>query len=204
MLSDRDIEDALETGELVVEPFRPENIQPASIDLRLSNEFAVLPPPHPVFPSFVDPLSVPTDEMKLIVVKPGTRFTLEPHCFALACTEETVSIGTCLVGILAGKSSLARHGLIIEAAGYCDPGFTGQLTLELFNMHGDRPIMLTPGMLIAQLAVQRLTSPVKHPYGSRRVGSHYQGQTGPTGSRSHLRGDLHATCRRRPSIDHRL
>lgn len=184
MLSDRDLESALRSGELVVDPMERSQVQPASIDLRLGNEFAALPPAHDLFPSYIDPLMPPLEPMEHRTVQPNCCYPLPPHGFALACTVETVTMGNAIVGLLAGKSSLARQGLVIEAAGWIDPGFTGQLTCELFNMT-DRTLMLTPGMHIAQLAVQWLSSPAERPYGTKGTGSHYQGQRGPTSSRSH-------------------
>jgi dCTP deaminase len=89
--------------------------------------------------------------------------------------------------VVAGKSSLARVGLLVESAGFVDPGFEGMIMLELANLT-DRPIMLTPGMRICQLVVHRLDSPARHPYGSKKAGSHYQGQQGPTPSRMHQKG----------------
>lgn len=186
MLSDVDLAAALESGELVVDPMEPHQLQPASIDLRLDDTFLMLPAQHPIMPSFIDPLDPPQEPMRRRVVASGCRFPLEAGTFVLACTVETVELGHSLLGELAGKSSLARLGLIVEAAGLVDPSFAGQLTLELFNMT-DRTILLTPGMRICQLKVSRLDSPCRRPYGSRGLGSRYQGQVGPTASRSHLK-----------------
>jgi dCTP deaminase len=187
MLSDVDLAAALESGELVVDPMEPHQLQPASIDLRLSDTFLLLPVQHPIMPSFIDPLDPPSEPMRRRVVGNGGKFPLEAGTFVLACTIETVGLSRGLAGVVAGKSSLARQGLVTESAGFVDPSFTGQLTLELFNMT-DRTILLTPGMLICQLVVHRLDAPCLHGYGSRKVGSHYQGQRGPTPSRSHQGG----------------
>ena len=193
MLSDRDLLAALEAGELSIDPLGDGQIQPASIDLRLGDTFAALPPDHPLFPGYIDPLEPPLEQHRVRKVEAGAKYPLPPHGFALGCTVETVSIGASLAGELAGKSSLARHGLVCEAAGFVDPGFAGMLTLELFNFT-ERTIMLTPGMRICQLKVHRLDSPAVHLYGSRQAGSRYQGQRGPTASRSHLKG---GPCRAR-------
>lgn len=184
MLSDVDLAAALESGELVVDPMEPHQLQPASIDLRLDDTFLLLPVQHSMMPSYIDPLDPPLEPMLRRVVGSGGKFPLEG--FALGSTIETVAVGAGLVGELVGKSSLARLGLIVEAAGLVDPSFRGQLTLELFNMT-DRAIFLTPGMLICQLTVSRLDSPCRRPYGSRGLASRYQGQLGPTASRSHVR-----------------
>jgi dCTP deaminase len=190
VLSDRDIRTAIDAGELVVDPLDPANIQPASIDLTLADEFLALRPDHPVFPGYVDPLSPPLEEHERKRVEPGRCYSLLPRGFALASTVETVTLSASLAGVVAGKSSLARCGLIVESAGFVDPSFSGQLTLELANLT-DRTIMLTPGMLIAQLVVHRLDSPSQNPYGSKNAGSHYQGQRGPTPSRAFEKGGRH-------------
>ena len=83
-----------------------------------------------------------------------------------------------------GKSSLGRLGLLTHAtAGFVDPGFSGHVTLELANV-ATLPIKLYPGVKIGQFCFFRLSSPSEHPYGSAKYGSRYQGQRGPTPSRS--------------------
>jgi dCTP deaminase len=186
MLSDCDLRSVLEIGELKISPAVGEaNIQPASIDLRLDKTFRMYPAPNEMFGAYTDPLDRPSegDTMLTYPVTPGGQFPLPPHGFALASTIEEITVGRTLVGILAGKSSLARCGLAVEAAGWIDPGFTGTVTLELSNLT-DRYLMLTPGMLIAQLAVARLDTPCARPYGHPMLRSKYQGQLGPTPSRA--------------------
>ena len=90
-----------------------------------------------------------------------------------------------LVARLDGKSSLGRIGLLIHStAGFIDPGFKGQVTLELSNV-ANLPIAIYPGMKIGQVSFYELTTPAEHPYGSSEAGSKYQGQSGPTASRIH-------------------
>lgn len=198
MLSDRDLRAALDSGELVIDPLNAANIQPASIDLTLADEFLALEPDDSIFPAYIDPTAPPLEQHVRKVVEPDCCYPLPPHGFALGCTVETVTLSAELVGLLAGKSSLARCGLIVEAAGFIDPGFAGgQLTLELANLT-DRTIMLHPGMKIAQLAVQRLSSPARYPYGSRRLSSHYQGQRGPTPSRFFEKGGTRCPAPKSP------
>jgi dCTP deaminase len=110
---------------------------------------------------------------------------LHPGEFVLGSTLELFTLPDDLAGRLEGKSSLGRLGLLTHStAGFIDPGFNGHITLELSNV-ANLPITLWPGMKIGQLCILRLTSPAEHPYGSSRVGSKYQGQRGPTPSRSY-------------------
>ena len=103
----------------------------------------------------------------------------------LGSTLELCTLPDDLAGRLEGKSSLGRLGLLTHStAGFIDPGFTGHITLELSNV-ANLPITLWPGMKIGQLCLLRLTSPAEHPYGSAKVGSKYQGQRGPTPSKSY-------------------
>src|SRR5687767_11708959 len=111
---------------------------------------------------------------------------LHPGEFVLASTYEAVTLPDDVAARLEGKSSLGRLGLLTHStAGFIDPGFSGHVTLELSNV-ATLPIKLWPGMKIGQLCFFRLSSPSEHPYGSEKYGSRYQGQRGPTPSRSHL------------------
>jgi dCTP deaminase len=112
----------------------------------------------------------------------GDDWLLLPGEFKLASTLETVTIPADIVGMVAGKSSLARIGLTVEQAGWIDPGFTGQITCELFNA-SNQPIRLRPEQPICQIAFIRLDQPAARPYGSPGLRSHYQGQRGPTPAR---------------------
>jgi dCTP deaminase len=104
----------------------------------------------------------------------------------LASTYEVITVPDDLAFRLEGKSSLGRLGLVTHStAGFIDPGFSGHVTLELSNL-ATLPIKLWPGMKIGQLCMFRLSSPAEAPYGSERYGSRYQGQRGPTASRSYL------------------
>jgi dCTP deaminase len=125
------------------------------------------------------------DELTAMVEPAGEEpFILHPGEFVLGSTWEVVTLPDDLAGRLEGKSSLGRLGLLTHStAGFIDPGFTGHITLELSNV-ATLPIKLWPGMKIGQLCLFRLTSPAEHPYGSAIYGSRYQGQRGPTPSRS--------------------
>lgn len=182
ILSDRDIRDALAARTLGISPCDPDMIQPSSVDMRLDWDFRVFDSQrHPC----IDPSRDQPDLTRPVTVEEGEPFVLHPGQFALASTYETVTLPDDLVGHLEGKSSLGRLGLVVHStAGYIDPGFTGTITLELSNMAA-LPILLWPGMRIGQLALHQMTSPAEFPYGSPSLGSKYQGQQGPTPSRSH-------------------
>ena len=122
----------------------------------------------------------------MIEVSDEEPFVLHPGEFVLGSTYEQVTLGSAVAARLEGKSSLGRLGLLTHStAGFIDPGFSGHVTLELSNM-ATLPVKLWPGMKIGQLCFFRLSSPAEHPYGSAAYGSRYQGQRGPTPSRSHL------------------
>lgn len=110
-------------------------------------------------------------------------YFLAPKEFILGSTREWVNIPITLVARIEGKSSLARKGLMVHTAGFIDPGFRGNLTLEITN-HSSVPVLLGKGMKIAQLAFQHLDFPAERPYGHPELGSHYQNQEGVTPSRA--------------------
>jgi dCTP deaminase len=186
ILSDRDIRARLALGDLKIEPLLDDSvqIQPASVDLRLAAEFIVYQPGEI---SCLDP-KVP-ESLRLaaerLVVRDGAAFTLHPGDFALGSTLETVAIPIDLVGQVDGRSSIGRLAIVVHAtAGLIDPGFAGQITLELSNI-GRIPVRLYPGMRIAQIVLQQMTSPADRPYGQDR-GSSYNEQSGPQVSRLRL------------------
>jgi dCTP deaminase len=156
-------------------------IQPSSVDLRLDRYFRVFQN-HRY--SHIDPAEA-QEELTVQVEPAGDEpFVLHPGEFVLGSTLEQVTLPDDLAGRLEGKSSLGRLGLLTHStAGFIDPGFTGHVTLELSNV-ANLPIKLWPGMKVGQLCLFRLESPAEHPYGSEVYGSRYQGQRGPTASRS--------------------
>jgi dCTP deaminase len=183
ILSDADIRRRLTDGDLVVEPLEdPElQIQPASIDLRLGREFlefqrANIPCIHPNSEQEVD------EYVEETVVEADGEFVLHPGDFVLGTTKERVEIPRDLIAHVEGRSSLGRLAIVVHAtAGLADPGYEGQITLELSNL-GTAPVALTPGMRISQLTFTELKTPAERPYGAER-GSKYQGQSGPQASR---------------------
>jgi dCTP deaminase len=181
LLSDRDLLSALKAGGLRLDPFEPTLVQPSSIDVRLDRLFEIF---NNHLYTHIDPAVRQDDLTSRVEVADGEPFVLHPGEFVLASTLEVVTLGGDLAARIEGKSSLGRLGLLTHStAGFIDPGFSGHVTLELSNV-ATLPIRLWPGMKIGQLCIFRLSSPAEHPYGSARYGSRYQGQRGPTASRS--------------------
>ena len=183
LLSDRDIRAELDAGRVGLDPYEPAMIQPASIDVRLDRYFRLFDN-HKY--SVIDPAQDQPELTRLVEVEPDAPFVLHPGEFVLAATYEQVTLPDDVAARLEGKSSLGRLGLLTHStAGFIDPGFSGHVTLELSNV-ATLPITLWPGMKIGQLCFFRLSSAAEEPYGSPRYGSRYQGQRGPTASRSAL------------------
>ena len=181
ILSDRSLREAIAAGRLVVDPLDDDAIQPSSIDVRLDNRFRVF---YTARVPYIDVKQPMDDLTELVEVKPDDAFILHPGEFVLGSTYEVVSLPDDVAARVEGKSSLGRLGLLTHAtAGFVDPGFSGHVTLELANV-ATLPIKLYPGMKIGQFCFFRLSSPSEHPYGSEKYGSRYQGQRGPTPSRS--------------------
>ena len=182
LLSDRDILAEIDAKRIVVEPYDETMIQPSSIDFRLDRYFRVFENhryPH------IDPAVDQSDLTRQVEPVGDEAFILHPGEFVLGSTLEVVSLPNDLAARVEGKSSLGRLGLLTHAtAGFVDPGFSGHVTLELANV-ATLPIKLYPGMKIGQLCFFQLSSPAEHPYGSAKYGSRYQGQRGPTPSRSY-------------------
>jgi dCTP deaminase len=183
LLSDRDIREQLETGRVGLDPLELGMIQPSSIDVRLDRYFRLFN--NHKYP-FIDPREDQSELTQLVEVKDGEPFILHPGEFVLGSTYELVTLPDDIAARLEGKSSLGRLGLLTHStAGFVDPGFSGHVTLELSNV-ATLPIKLWPGMKIGQLCFIKLSSPAEKPYGSAEYSSRYQGQRGPTASRSHL------------------
>ena len=170
ILSDAEILEMVEKGKLKIEPFRRENVQPSSLDLTLGNSFMVM------------------DDMDSIDVREPVRYrkvvkdvmTIQPHSFVLATTVEKVEIPEDMTAFLEGRSSIGRLGLFIHNAGWVDSGFSGRLTLELYNANSV-PIRVHAGMRICQIIFARLGKKAENPYRGK-----YFGQKDVVGSRIHL------------------
>ncbi|WP_250444366.1 dCTP deaminase [Actinotalea sp. C106] len=181
LLSDRDIRAELDSGRIQLDPYEPAMMQPSSIDVRLDKFFRLFS--NHKYP-FIDPALDQPDLTHLVEADGDEAFILHPGEFVLGSTYEAVTLPDDVAARLEGKSSLGRLGLLTHStAGFIDPGFTGHVTLELSNV-ATLPIKLWPGMKIGQMCFFRLSSPSEHPYGSSVYGSRYQGQRGPTASRS--------------------
>lgn len=181
LLSDRDIRKEITAKRVIVEPFDEGMIQPSSVDVRLDRFFRVFEN-HKY--SVIDPSVEQGELTREVEVGAKDYFILHPGEFVLASTYEVITLPDDIAGRLEGKSSLGRLGLLTHStAGFIDPGFSGHITLELSNV-ANLPVKLFPGMKIGQLCLIRLSSPAEHPYGSALYGSRYQGQRGPTPSRS--------------------
>lgn len=182
ILSDRDIRAAIEAGRIVIDPFTLDAIQPSSVDLHLDRRFRVFR--NSRYP-YIDVREEQPDLTELVEIDAERPFILHPGEFVLGSTLERVALPDDLVARLDGKSSLGRLGLLIHStAGYVDPGWDGNLTLELSNV-ANLPITLYYGMKIGQISFQRMSSPVEVAYGDQRIGSKYRGQRDPTASLYH-------------------
>ena len=184
LLSDRDISARIDAGDdsaVRLDPWEPSMLQPSSVDVRLDRYFRLFDNhKYPV----IDPAAEQPDLTRLVEVEPDEPFVLHPGEFVLGSTYEQITLPDDIAARVEGKSSLGRLGLLTHAtAGFVDPGFSGHVTLELSNV-ATLPIVLHPGMKIGQLCFFQLSSSAQHPYGSATYGSHYQGQRGPTASRS--------------------
>jgi dCTP deaminase len=181
LLSDRDIRAEIDDKRVVLEPYDEGMIQPSSVDVRLDRFFRVFENhryPH------IDPAEDQPDLTRHVEPPGDEPFILHPGEFVLGSTYEVITLPDDVAARLEGKSSLGRLGLLTHStAGFIDPGFSGHVTLELSNV-ATLPIKLWPGMKIGQLCFFRLSSPAENPYGSAKYGSRYQGQRGPTPSRS--------------------
>lgn len=167
MLCDTHVADMVAAGRLGVDPFDPAMLQPASLDVRLGDTFLR-------DGMFIHP----------VMGIPGNQsVVLEPGIFMLAHTLETVNLPSDLAARVEGKSSWGRRGLLVHlTAGFVDPGFEGQITLELKNL-SNQQLRLMIGEPIAQLSFHQLSGPAGRPYGSPGLRSHYQGQRGATPAR---------------------
>ena len=169
ILSDVTLKSMLDSGELFVDPLTEEQIQPASIDVRLGDHFLKL------------------DENRLDVIHldkevryeeiTQSEIVIPPNSFLLATTREYIRLPDDVTAFVEGRSSIGRIGLFIQNAGWVDPGFEGMITLELYNANR-LPIRLQADRRICQLVFTRMDQSTPNPYRGK-----YQGQRDATGSR---------------------
>ena len=172
ILSDRTITAMLADGQLTARPLAEGQIQPASVDIRLGNTFSIVEDN----PSGIITLDSPVSYKTITT----DTYTLLPNQFVLATTMEYFRLPDDLTAFVEGRSSLGRMGLFIQNAGWVDPGFEGEITLELFNANRCA-IKLQAGRRVGQLVFARMDAAALHPYRGK-----YQGQRGATGSRAYL------------------
>ena len=172
ILSDKTILSMLREGTLGISPLEPEQIQPASVDIRLGRTFSVVEDTSSGIITMEHEIRYKTIETDTYLLLPGQ--------FVLATTMEYVTLPDNLTAFVEGRSSLGRMGLFIQNAGWVDPGFRGEITLELFNANRCA-IELRAGRRVGQLVLAEMDAPALHPYSGK-----YQGQTGATGSRVYL------------------
>jgi dCTP deaminase len=180
VLSDGTIRELVDAGRITIDPWDPSMVQPASVDVRLGNSFRVF---HNHQIQAIDLADPPSGLTEHVHVDDNETFVLHPGEFVLGRTIEVVAIPDDIVCRIEGKSSIGRLGLIVHAtAGFVDPGFSGSLTLEITNFNSV-PIVLRPGLPVAQLSFMALDKAAQRPYGHPDLGSHYHGQVDATESR---------------------
>ena len=175
-LSDVSIMEAMERGHIGIDPWDPSMLQPASIDVTLGTSWLV-----------------PATKGKVVTVRnrdasyvslETTQHHLHPGEFALATTREVITLSDHVAAKFEGKSSLGRMGIMTHVtAGFIDPGFSGQITLEVCNV-SPWTLVFDAGIKIGQLVFTNLDTPASEGYGSKKWGSRYHGQRGATGVRS--------------------
>lgn len=163
ILSGPMIDNQVKAGIIHIEPYDPTNLNPASIDLTLGSEVAVYdkwvwPPPmyekaHKVTGRH-DKVLDSREEPKVTKFQiPEDGLVLQPNLLYLMHTCERVYTEQ-FVPVLDGKSSLGRLGILIHfTAGYGDPGFDGQYTLEVTSVHR---VKIYTGMRFCQMRFHAL------------------------------------------------
>lgn len=175
VLADHEIEQELKLGRLIIEP-KPKRINPASVELTLGREIVYL---KRTLTNEIDlKKKFPEDMVERFMMDPKKGFSIKPGEHYLATTEELIELPADLTMMVLGKSTIGRIGLVPVTAGYIDPGFRGQITLEIYNV-SHTPVIIYPGMFFAQGVILRMSSPAKLPYNKRST-SLYRGQSGVT------------------------
>jgi len=178
ILSDKDIKAQIKKGALKIEPLSLKDIQPASVDIHLDSRFII-------FKNYQHALidvKEKTDNGELVTVEKDGYFIIHPHEFVLGNSVERFTIPSTMVGRLEGRSSIGRLGVIVHAtAGFFDPGFSGNATLEMFNI-SNIAVKLYVNMRIGQMSFEMLSSPADIPYGTVKGRNKYKEQSDPLAS----------------------
>lgn len=184
ILADIDIEArsvGIPVSKAMIQPYDRTKLQPASYDCTLANKFRVFDSHRCSLINLADPSSyadISREVSCCIGMRGDGPFILHPGEFALGATEEYFVIPPDITGRIEGKSSLGRLGLLTHiTAGFIDPGFHGNVTLEFVNLQR-MPIALHPGQSICQMSFSLLTREAR-----KRYVGHYQGDKGPVASR---------------------
>jgi len=169
ILSDKTLHEMIAKKELVIEPLRENSVQPASVDCHLGHHYLIVEDRQ---------MHIIDMESEILYREfEGDEIVIPPHSFLLATTEEYIEVPDNLTAFVEGRSSVGRIGLFIQNAGWVDPGFKGQITLELYNANS-LPIRLRAGRRICQLVFCSMDHRALNPYKGK-----YQGQRKATGSR---------------------
>lgn len=169
ILSDKTLFKMLDEKTLLIEPLEKGQVQPASVDIRLGNTFSI------VEDSSIGIINL-ENEIKYKTITSDT-YILLPNQFVLATTMEYFDLPNDVTAFVEGRSSLGRMGLFIQNAGWVDPGFKGEITLELYNANRCA-IELKAGRRVGQLVFAKMDNAALNPYDGK-----YQGQKGATGSK---------------------
>ena len=175
ILSDKTIQRMLTEGSLEISPLAELQLQPASVDVRLGTTFSI------VEDSSDGIIRLDGDiTYKTIMAE---RYLLLPGQFVLATTMEYFKLPDNLTAFVEGRSSIGRLGLFIQNAGWVDPGFEGEITLEIYNANRCA-VELLSGRRVGQLVFAQLDDHAQNPYRGK-----YSGQRGATGSRIFMDSD---------------
>ena len=160
-LSDVDIRKGIKDGSITIRPFDPDKLQPVSYDVTLGNEFEVTDR-HST--NFVDPANKIYPHTRSVKVKDGEPFVLHPGESVLGKQREFIGVDRNHLILLSGKSSLARAGLVVHnTAMLFNPCHYFYPTFELVNA-SSVPMILRPGMTVAQILIAKLSSPAGRTY----------------------------------------
>ncbi|PRS31700.1 dCTP deaminase [Bacillus sp. RJGP41] len=167
ILSNKTILKKIKEQELIIEPLKQSQLQPASIDLRIGNHFLT-----------IDEYSTPLISLD----KPAAykeiykdHIIIPPQAFVIGTTIEVIKLPNNMSAFVEGRSSIGRLGLFIQNAGWVDPGFEGHITLELYNANRV-PIELKAGRRICQLVLAALDQETA-PYIGKYYGQNKETET---------------------------